>query len=144
MHSMVTLLALAVAICAGCGSAGPSTAMPSQPMLTDSCATPGATYLESFTQTSGTCGPVPSEIVDISPEGTVVLASSMTCSSANWTNCTLQYNDCTTNVNGVLYTTTSSVTFAIDGGSASGAASVAATGNGIVCASTYNVTAVRQ
>jgi len=139
MKSLAMQLLVAVAACGGCGSTNSS-----GPLLSDGCVSPGATYLETFAQTSGTCGALSSEVVDVSPDGSVPLASSMNCSSFDRSGCTLTYTDCTTTANGVSYTSTSSLTFAADGRSASGVATLMVAGNNLDCSSTYSVTATRQ
>jgi hypothetical protein len=109
------------------------------------CATPGASYLESFVeQSGGTCGAIPSEVVNINPNGTLTTATPITCAKVTQTGCTAQDTDCTFSSMGYNFTNTFDVTFASDGSSASGVATITGSGNNQSCASTYNISFVRQ
>jgi hypothetical protein len=107
------------------------------------CATKGATYLATFTEVSGTCGPIPSQVVNVNPDGTITDTSNETCASVYQQGCTATRNSCTWSSQGFNFTSTSSVTFASDGASASGIVTLSASGAGS-CAETYNVSYVRQ
>ena len=139
----LSVLPLAVATVVGaCGGSSNSNG-PTQ-RAANPCATRGATYLVTFVQMSGTCGPLASQVINISPSGTVTSAVPITCASGNQSGCMAQENDCTWTANGFSYTATTDTTFAQDGSSATGLESITATGNGTACASTYDVTFTRQ
>ncbi len=121
----------------GCGSGS------SSPQA-NPCATAGATYLETLTQTSGTCGPIASQVVNVSPDGTLTLPTSISCASTNQTGCTARDSDCAFTSQGFDFTETFSVTFAKDGSSAAGVLSLSGTGMGMSCSSSYKVTFTRQ
>jgi hypothetical protein len=107
------------------------------------CATAGATYLETSTEEAGgTCGAVSPQIITISQDGT--LATSETCTTIMQTSCTAQDSGCVTTSNGVTCTSTTDVTFASDGSSASGLITLSCTEGATSCVSTYNVSIQRQ
>ena len=126
--------ALALSLCLV--ACGPSRANP--------CATPGASYLASFAEVSGNCGPIPSQVVNINPDGTVSGGTSMNCAGQSQQGCTANLTDCKWSAKGYDFTMTSHVTFASDGSSASGLASFGASGNGVACSETYQLTYARQ
>jgi hypothetical protein len=109
----------------------------------DSCLTPGATYEEAFTETSGDCGQIPNVVVNVSPDGTIVNAAGVTCTTSVVTGCTVQNSDCTWSNKGFDFTMTSSITISSDGSSGRGELSLGATG-AASCASSYNVYVSRQ
>ncbi len=123
---------------AACSSSSPSMDQ------ANSCATPGASYVETFTQTSGNCGPLASQVINISAGGSVTLPTTISCASSTQTGCKIQNSDCTYSANGFNYTFSSSLTFASDGSSASGVYSVSGTGMGMSCASSYAINEQRQ
>ena len=60
------------------------------------CATDGASYLETLVEESGgTCGPIPSELVNVNPDGTITTPTPITCAHVSQTGCTAQDTDCT-------------------------------------------------
>jgi hypothetical protein len=119
-----------------CGGSSNSAANP--------CATKGATYLATFTEVSGNCGPIPSQVVNINPDGTITSSVNETCGSVSQQGCTGNRNDCTWTSQGYNFTSTSSLTFSADGASASGIATVSASGGGLSCVETYKLSYVRQ
>ncbi len=144
MKAMALTCALTLPAVVACGSTTSSGTSGPQQEMANPCATRGATYLESFVQVSGTCGAIPSEIINISSNGTITTTSAVTCASVSQTGCTAQDSDCTSTANGYSITATTDVTFASDGSSATGLETVSMTGNGTSCTSTYDVTATRQ
>jgi hypothetical protein len=108
------------------------------------CATPGATYLESFTTVSGDCGDVPAQIINIGNDGTVP-ASGLTCQKLEQDGCRAHDTGCQSTVNGCTGKVTTDVTFADDGATASGLLSMTVScSDGSTCAGTYEVSAERQ
>jgi hypothetical protein len=108
------------------------------------CATKGATYLATFTEVSGNCGPVPSQVVNINPDGTITSSVNETCGSVSQQGCTGNRNDCTWSSQGYNFLSTSSVTFSSDGTSASGIATISVSGGGQSCTETYSLSYARQ
>jgi hypothetical protein len=117
------LFALLVAGCSG--SSGPSD------HSANPCATPGATYVEVFTQTSGNCGPIPNQVINVSPGGDVTASSTISCASSNQNGCTATGSDCTFTSQGFDFTETYSTTFASDGSAAMGVLSLSGNGMGM-------------
>jgi hypothetical protein len=107
------------------------------------CATKGATYLVSYTELSGNCGPIPSSVVNVNPDGTITDPNHITCASSSVQGCTTQNNSCTWSSQGFNFMATTSVTFSADGASASGIATISASGAGS-CTETYNLFYGRQ
>jgi hypothetical protein len=109
------------------------------------CATPGATYLLTFTENpTGTCGAIPSELITISSSGQVITSTPLSCQSQMVSGCTEQNTNCTITSNGATCSATSDVTFAMNGASASGMETISCSGSGQSCTSTYTVSAARQ
>jgi hypothetical protein len=109
------------------------------------CATRNATYLETGTeQPGGTCGPFPSQVVNIGADGSLTLPSSISCASFSQDGCTARATDCTFSSQGYDFTETFETTFASDGSSAQGILTISGTGHGQTCSSTYDVTMTRQ
>jgi hypothetical protein len=144
MEATALAWSAALTMIVGCGSSTSSGTSGPQQETANPCATRGATYLESLVQVSGTCGAIPSEIFNVSSNGTVTTTSAVTCASVSQTGCTAQDSDCTYTSNGLSVTMTDDVTFAADGSSATGLATISATGSGVSCTSTYQVTMTRQ
>jgi hypothetical protein len=109
----------------------------------NSCATKGATYLVTFTEVSGNCGPVASQIVNVNPDGTITNPNNITCAGSSVQGCTINNNACTYSSQGYNVTFTTSVTFSSDGASASGLESFSISGAGS-CTETYRVSYLRQ
>lgn len=133
-----TLLLIAVAACSSSsGAPGTEEANP--------CATPGASYLESFVEMAGgTCGPLSNAIVNISSSGTITTETPLTCGSTMQTGCTAQDTDCSFATNGTTCSVTTDVTYASDGSGAMGLETLTCTMGTAGCTSTYQVTATRQ
>ena len=106
------------------------------------CVTRGASYLVSFTLVSGNCPALPSGIITVNQDGTIPTAAGQSC-TVNMNGCTSD-NNCSWSANGFNYTSASHVTFASDGSSGSGIATLNVSGNGGACVGTYNVTYTRQ
>jgi hypothetical protein len=128
------------AICAFAIACGGS----SNSVAANPCATKGATYFVSETELSGNCGPVPSSVFNVNPDGTITTGTNETCGSISVQGCTLNKNSCTYTSQGYSITYTSSVTFSSDGTTASGLDTTSASGGGQSCTSTYTLSAVRQ
>jgi hypothetical protein len=136
-HAAIVILLLAA--CSSNTSGGPANEQ------ANPCATPGATYLMSFSEEAGgTCGPVSSQIININSDGTISTPSSVSCANVTQDGCTAKDTDCTETVNGGTATVTTDVTFSSDGSSASGLETLTVTSNGQSCTSTYQVSATRQ
>lgn len=131
--------AVALALAWGCGGSGGSTTLNANP-----CATPGATYLGHFVEQSGTCGPIPDQIINVNPDGTLSSSMAVSCAQTTVAGCTTQNTDCMSTSAGSTCSVTSDVTFSPDGTSASGLETARCTYSGGSCTSTYNVTATRQ
>jgi hypothetical protein len=134
------LFVLSWGLLVACSSNSSGTSTPSA----NPCATKNATYLETLTQVSGNCGPIASQVVNISAEGTVVLPAQVTCASLTETGCTTRATDCTLTTQGVTFTETFESTFASDGSSATGIVTLTGSANGGSCTSTYDITMTRQ
>jgi hypothetical protein len=129
-------------VCVGCG--GSSNGGPSSEAA-NPCATPNSTYLETLTeQAGGTCGAVPSQVINVNADGTIALPTSITCASATQTGCTARDSGCTFSNQGISFSETFETTFASDGSSAMGILTLSGMGNGESCSSTYDVSIVRQ
>ena len=109
------------------------------------CATPGASYLATFTELSGgTCGTISPELENINPNGTITSTVEITCASSSQDGCTTRDTDCTWSADGFTFTGTSEATFYQDGSYATGIESITGVGDGQSCVSTYDVSLVRQ
>jgi hypothetical protein len=129
-----------LAVLVACSSTPAPQAKPANP-----CATVGATYEVSFVeQAGGTCGPVPSAIVNISPDGTVAGSQSVSCATVTQEGCTAHDSGCTFAGNGTTCTGTTDVTFAADGSGATGLETISCSNASASCTSTYNTTETRQ
>ena len=115
-----------------------------QTVQADSCLTAGASYLVSYTETSGNCGPVPSEVINVSSSGVIVSPVQVSCASDTVSGCMVQESDCSYTDDGDTFTYSSDVSFASNGSSGSGVFSVSATGSAGTCAGSYNITYTRQ
>jgi hypothetical protein len=125
-----------------CGSDS-ATASPTK-VAANPCATPNSTYLQTFTEVSGNCGPIPSAITNINADGTITQTTSITCANVTQSGCTARDTDCTWSSSGFSYSETFETTFAQDGSSATGLATLTGMGNGQSCSETYNLSLVRQ
>lgn len=134
-------LAMTATAVTGCGSSNPQS---TPPAAINPCATPGATYVETLVQSSGTCTAIPSQIVPVAPSGTIELDPSVACAEFGQNGCTEWDSVCTWTSDGISYTATTVVTFASDGSSVSGILEVSADDNGTTCTGTYDVTATPQ
>jgi hypothetical protein len=108
----------------------------------DMCATSGASYTETFEETSGDCGVIPSTVVNISSNGTISLPTgdTETCQSSSSDGCTVKGTDCViTTSTGYTLTETYSTTFAANGKSGQGVVAMSIDGNGMSCASSYTI-----
>jgi hypothetical protein len=137
MHRRLAPL-LIVAGCSSSSSAGPTDDLANQ------CASKGATYLQSFTETSGTCGPLSSIVVKINSDGTFYVASPVHCTSVEQDGCTTSETDCQATVDGVTGTFTFDTTFAADGSEGTGVETYTLTNGSSTCMSTYDVTFTKQ
>ncbi|HEY2516483.1 MAG TPA: hypothetical protein VGI39_36685 [Polyangiaceae bacterium] len=134
------LFTMACLLGAACGSSssGPATE-PANP-----CATKGASYLETFTEQFGNCGPLAAQTIDVSATGTVTTPIKVTCASASLSGCAAHNSDCTFSNQGNDFTESFDVTFAADGSSATGSLTITGKGNAGMCTSTYKIVMVRQ
>lgn len=111
----------------------------------NTCATPGASYLEQCAQESGTCGPVPDQVINISPDGQVMGAAGVaSCTSESDVGCVSHKSGCADTVDGTTATSTSETTFAADGSSAKGIITLAIDTGSASCVSTYICQLTRQ
>lgn len=108
------------------------------------CATPDSTYYESCVEESGTCGPIPDQVVNISPSGTFTSKANISCAESTQNGCTARDTDCALSSNGVSINETFETTFAEDGSSATSVITMTMNGYGQTCVSTYNCTMTRQ
>lgn len=109
------------------------------------CATRGSTYLQSSTEISGDCGPIPDQIVNINPDGTITQDTPLTCDSVTQEGCTARDTGCKwTTSEGVSWAMTFETAFKADGSSATGIEMIRGSGNGQTCTSTYNVSMTRR
>src|SRR5262249_46122489 len=109
------------------------------------CATPGATYLQTFTTVSGGCGDIPSGIVNIGNDGTVPGSNGVVCERVEQDGCRAHDTNCRSSSNGCMLNETFDVSFASDGSSATGLISVQINCNdGSACSGTYRVSMTRQ
>ena len=140
MKGIILPVAIAAVACSSASSSAPPSTK------ANPCATPGATYLLHFVeQANGTCGPVSDQIINVAKDGT--LSGSGTASSCAMTaqdGCTARNTDCMSTTNGVTCDVTSDVTFAKDGGAASGLETVTCMSGSSSCMSTYAVSAQRK
>jgi hypothetical protein len=141
MRMMMLVVAALLAGCSGGSGTNSETVNP--------CVSKGATYLGSFTEVSGTCAPIDTTIVSVSPNGTITTGPTITCASQKNsempnTGCTVQSNDCTWTAAGVNYTGSSSLTWAPDGSWAMGQWSVMTTEVHDPCSGTYEITITRE
>jgi hypothetical protein len=140
LFSLVLFLVLALPACGNSDSsaAGP-TNVPANP-----CATPNSTYLQTFTEVSGNCGPIPSVITNINADGTITQTTPINCASVTQSGCTARDTDCAWSASGFSYSETFETTFMQDGSSATGLLTLSGMGNGQICSETYNISMVRQ
>jgi len=118
---------------------------PSNTLAANPCATPGASYLETFAeQPGGTCGTAPSQVLNVNTNGTVTSSVPVSCASTEQSGCTAHDADCAETTNGVTCMVTTDVTFASDGSSATGLETLSCSNASSSCVSTYTVSAARQ
>jgi hypothetical protein len=143
MKSWGIRLALLSSLVVSCGSDSGSGPVD---RAANPCATRGATYYQAAQEISGNCGPIPSQIVNVNPDGTITSDTKVTCAKVTQSGCTARDTDCKWASQGVDFTMTFSTTFADDGSSAMGLMTVSGNGNGNgqSCTSTYSVTMTRQ
>jgi len=134
---MLKSIAFVAILVAACSSSPAAT-------QADTCATPSASYLEVITQTSGNCGAVANQVVNVNADGTITLPTTVTCATNAQNGCTLNRSDCTDTVSGTTCTSNSTVTFASNGSGASGTLSETCTQGSASCASSYSITLTRQ
>lgn len=132
-----SLVALVACSSASSGDSG------QYPEVSFPCSTPNVTYLITFTEQSGTCGPMTSQVVNTDAAG-LTLATNESCQSQTTSGCTVRGTDCTWTDGGISYTKTFEITFTGDGSSASGVNTISMTGNGQSCTSTYSTSFMRQ
>ena len=115
----------------------------SPPPGVNPCATRGATYLATFTEVFGNCGPIPSQVITVNPDGTITTSVNPNCGISSVEGCTVTNSNCTWSAQGVNFLSTYSVTFASDGMSASGIATLSALSGG-QCFESYKLSYVRR
>ena len=137
MH--VAVLAASLVSCGGDPDPAPEEA------LANPCATPGATYFQTFTTISGDCGDIPAQIVNIGNDGTVPAAEGVSCQKVEQDGCRAHNTGCSVTMDGCTTTATTDVTFADDGSSATGMESVTIRcTDGSSCSGTYEVAMERR
>jgi hypothetical protein len=137
-RGLAVIVALCLCACSGSGSG--STTRPA-----NSCAIRGATYIVTLTELpGGTCGPAAPEVITVNSDGTITDPEPTTCAMWSQTGCTSEETDCTYQVDGYTDTFTRQVTFTTDGASGTGQCTLASSGNGVSCSSTYSMTVARQ
>ena len=139
MRGLIVVLAAAVAVL-GCGGSS----NPGHQDAGVACIVPDATYLESFTPVSGNCVPIGPQLVSSGPGGTTTNGAPVSCSSESESGCTVLKTDCTWTSLGYSYVGTSTLTFAPDGSSGVGTASINSNSGCFSCTETYNVSVARQ
>lgn len=126
---------LGMLVLAGCGA---------PPMKANPCATKGATYFNHYVEAdNGTCGAIPDAITNVEQDGTIA-GDPPVCDSSTMDGCTVRNTNCKTTTKGVECSLTSSMTFASDGATANGLATIRCSSSATSCASTYQVTMLRQ
>ena len=114
------------------------------PNLANLCATKGSTYFAHYVEANnGTCGTVPDAIVNIKADGTIP-GDPPVCDSNEQDGCTARNTNCKTSSKGTDCSLTTSVTFDSDGAKAAGLLTLSCTTGNSICASTYQVTMLRQ
>lgn len=123
----------------GCGSdPGPIK------ILANPCATPGSTYYESCVEESGTCGPIPDQVININTDGTITSKVNISCAEETQNGCTARDTDCSFSSNGFSFNETFETVFAKDGSTATSLATMTGNGHGQICVSTYKCSMTRQ
>lgn len=119
--------------------------MPANP-----CATPGASYLCTYSVESGDCPALANQVVNVNPDGTIVVNSSTSCSSLTVSGCTSNMTHCTMSnrdaqgvtCNGTFNGTN---TFSSDGVSSTATESMSIDcSDGSFCNGSYQASCVRQ
>ncbi len=129
----------------GTGGSAPTGGVPAGFEPANPCATPGATYLQSFELISGNCPELPDVILNITEDGLVPDAVGLECQVRGQNGCRAQNSNCVFTDQGCEYTFTTDVTFAEDGSSAEGLETVTVIcDDGSSCAGTYRVEAERR
>src|SRR4051812_39275044 len=108
-------IALLAFLLAACGDDGGSKAVD---YAANPCATRNATYVQAFFEQSGNCGPLPSQIVNINPDGTITSNTQISCAKVTQTGCTARNTGCKWSSDGFVFTMTFATTFEDDGSSA--------------------------
>lgn len=144
MKKTVILLAAILAI-AACSSkdkedTGPGTTE------ANPCATPGATYLTTYTTVSGNCGDIPDNVSNINNDGTITTDSQTSCDKVEQDGCRAHNTGCRSKAdNGCDVKNTFTTTFEDDGSSASGISTVTVScPGGSSCSGTYEYTMTRR
>jgi len=139
MRHLTPFLLLALA-CSSGEDDGPGTSQ------ANPCATPGATYVQSFTTVAGNCGDLPDIIVNIGNEGTVTTDSPIACDKVEQDGCRAHNTGCRSRAdNGCNLKSTFETEFEEDGSSASGIMTVVVScPDGSSCAGTYEYTFTRR
>jgi hypothetical protein len=85
MKIQLSVILAMVLGCSGTGGGGGSGVkdMPANP-----CATPGASYLCTYSIESGDCPAIANQVVNVNQDGTIVVNSSTSCSSLTVNGCT--------------------------------------------------------
>jgi hypothetical protein len=143
MARLFAVLACLTVACGGNDSSKQATNPPAP--KANPCATPGATYLNTYTTVSGDCGDIASDITNIGDDGTVPAAMGVTCKSYEQDGCRAHNTGCSTTQGKCTLTATTDVTFSDDGSTASGlfSAAIVCT-DGSSCSGTYQIMSVRQ
>lgn len=139
-------LALSVLALAGCGSESKEEDHP-QTFEKNQCVTAGASYLETFTETNGDCGPMADEVINVPadgmltfPKGCSGLPTYQGCSVFVDSTC----NRYDPNIGNYTMSQTGKMEWAVDGSSGQGMFTVHITAAGYYpCTSTYAVNATR-
>jgi hypothetical protein len=136
MRSLILICSLSAA----CSSSNSSTSDP------NSCATKGATYVNTFKETSSgglSCGVQTSQVVNVSESGVVSSSSfgiPVSCASSQANGCTSENSDCSYAAGGMTCSLFTNLTFASDGSSLSGSESLECGS----CSSMYSISGTRQ
>jgi hypothetical protein len=150
VHGKYAISTLLVVLLIGCSATDSSTSSSgTRTIPANPCLTTGASYLCHFEVESGNCPSLADQVVNVNPDGTITLSSSVSCTTITVDGCSTHESDChwsyTSGGAGCNYTSTSEITVASDGSSASGLVSMTASCNdGETCAGTYQVSYARQ
>jgi hypothetical protein len=128
MRTLLATLSLAAAACSS----------PSQPVASDPCWTPGATYSCALSQRSGgSCGTLPSQRLSVAADGGVGQLAGIKCTSSRAAGCSLESTGCQEDG----FSASLSLQVADGGAAASGTLQVS--GPLDSCSSTYDVHCTR-